>query len=355
MKLSDFSYDLPDQLIAEKPAATRSASRLLSLDCDTGAISHGRFADIVDQLSAKDLLVFNDTRVIPARLFAQKTTGGKVEILIERLRSDTSALVQMRASKTPKPGNLLRLIRHENSKEASEPVLEVGEREGDFFVVETVAKKSFAELVERYGHMPLPPYIKRADDEEDQSRYQTVYSRNPGAVAAPTAGLHFDDPLLAKLESRGVGFAFLTLHVGAGTFQPVRVENIQHHKMHEERIEVSAKVCAAINRCKAQGGRVVAVGTTSVRSLEAAALRSSSDEFELQPFSGETDIFIYPGFDFQVVDAMITNFHLPESTLLMLVSAFANKKMLLDAYAEAVQEKYRFFSYGDAMFLYRTH
>ncbi|MCG8413913.1 MAG: tRNA preQ1(34) S-adenosylmethionine ribosyltransferase-isomerase QueA [Pseudomonadales bacterium] len=354
MKLSDFSYHLPEQLIAEKPATTRSASRLLSLDCNSGAISHGRFTDIAEQLGPKDLLVFNDTRVIPARLFAQKTTGGRVEILIERMRSDTSALVQMRANKAPKPGNLLSLLQHENSEEVSEPVLEVTAREGDFFIIETIAKSSLAELVERYGHMPLPPYIKRADDIEDQSRYQTVYSRNPGAVAAPTAGLHFDEPLLARLESRGVGFAFLTLHVGAGTFQPVRVEHIQQHRMHRERIEVTAEVCAAINRCKAQGGRVVAVGTTSVRSLEATALQSNSEDSDLQPFSGETDIFIYPGFDFKVVDAIVTNFHLPESTLLMLVSAFADKKMLLDAYAEAIGENYRFFSYGDAMFLYRA-
>lgn len=354
MKLSDFSYHLPERLIAEKPAAIRSASRLLCLECNSGTVTHSHFADIVDQLGPKDLLVFNDTRVIPARLYAQKTTGGMVEILIERMQSDTSAIVQMRASKSPKPGNQLRLLDTPHSNEASEPVLVVGEREGEFFSIETIENESLAALVERYGHMPLPPYIKRADDAEDQSRYQTVYSRNPGAVAAPTAGLHFDEPLLEKLQAKGVGFAFLTLHVGAGTFQPVRVDDIQTHKMHKERIDISAEACDAINRCKAEGGRVIAIGTTSVRSLEAAAQQCSDEEDLLQPFSGETDIFIYPGYDFKVVDALVTNFHLPESTLLMLVSAFADKKMLLDAYEEAIREDYRFFSYGDAMFLYRA-
>ena len=352
LKLSDFSYSLPGELIAERPAATRSASRLLSLDCCSGAIRHGRFSDLQEQLSPSDLLVFNDTRVVPARLFARKGTAGRVEILLERIRSKTTALVQIRANKSPKPGNTLHLLDNRYDTDASGDELKVIEREGGFYVISSLNGRSIAELLEQYGHMPLPPYIRRADDADDRLRYQTVYSRNPGAVAAPTAGLHFDDPLMQKLREKGIDFAFLTLHVAAGTFQPVRVEEIEDHSMHTERAEVPAAVCEAVGMCKSRGGRVIAVGTTSVRSLETAAFNSVGAG-GLQPWAGETDIFIYPGFSFEVVDAMITNFHLPQSTLLMLVSAFAGTEMILDAYAIAIREKYHFFSFGDAMFLYK--
>ena len=354
MKPSDFSYQLPARLIAAKPAATRSASRLLSLDCRSGQLGHGRFADIVSLLGPQDLLVCNDTRVIPARLYAQKNTGGRVEILLERIRSNNSALVQIRAGKSPRPGQLLRLLRDPRDQDPTEPVLQVAAREGVFFVVETIGQTSLAELVECYGHTPLPPYIKRPDTANDRQRYQTVYARNPGAIAAPTAGLHFDQALLDKLQARGVGLAFLTLHIGAGTFMPVRVDDIRQHRMHREWVAVSTALCTAVNRCKAVGGRVVAVGTTVVRSLEAAAQQSSDSEPGLQPFTGETDLFIYPGHEFRVVDAMVTNFHLPQSSLLMLVSAYAGRQRLLDAYQEAIARQYRFFSYGDAMYLYRS-
>lgn len=325
----------------------RSASRLLSVDKGSGALSHSYFHNIVDLLNENDLLVFNNTRVIPARLYGQKTSGGKLEILIERMRSDSFAIVQIRSSKSPKPGAQLHLLGHESDTVSSDPQIEVIGREGDFYLVKSVEGFQLAELIEEFGHMPLPPYIQREDTLEDLERYQTVYSEAPGAVAAPTAGLHFDEALLAALQAKGVKFSFLTLHVGAGTFQPVRVDNIKDHKMHYERIELSQDVCAAVLACKNRGGRVIAVGTTTVRSLETAALSG-----QLAPFSGETDIFIYPGFKFQVVDALITNFHLPESTLLMLVSAFASKEVIMNAYAEAIHERYRFFSYGDAMFLY---
>lgn len=346
LHLSDFRYDLPEELIARYPAQKRSDSRLLTLDTRTGQTGHRIFRELSELVNPEDLLVFNDTRVIPARLFAQKPTGGRVEVLVERVQEGNCLLVQLRASKSPKPGSAL-LFTDSRGNEVS---AEITGREDNFFNLQFDPDLSLMRLLDDIGHMPLPPYIKRSDEQVDLERYQTVYARREGAVAAPTAGLHFDDQVLAALDAKGVAKSFLTLHVGAGTFQPVRVDDIREHRMHSEYIEVGEDVCAAVADCKARGGRVIAVGTTSVRSLESAAL--ASDSGELQPFTGETDIFIYPGFEFRVVDAMITNFHLSESTLLMLVSAFCSKKMLLDAYSEAIRERYRFFSYGDAMFLY---
>ena len=348
MKLSDFTYVLPENLIASHPTSERSASRLLGLDRKSGAVAHYRFAEIINLLNSGDLLVFNNTRVIPARLYGRKESGGRVEILIERQLGEGQILAQVRASKSPKQGNQIRLCATADSEpKAPEDCLWVVGRRDEFIVLESASSVKLLQLISRYGHMPLPPYIKREDQLEDKERYQTVYAEVPGAVAAPTAGLHFDEPLLEALREKGVGTAFLTLHVGAGTFQPVRVDDITTHRMHSERVEISAAVAAQINACKDSGGRIIAVGTTSVRSLEAAATAKG-----LSAFSGETDIFIYPGYEFQIVDAMITNFHLPESTLLMLVSAFCSKKMLLDAYAEAIAREYRFFSYGDAMLIY---
>ncbi len=348
MKLSDFTYELPENMIASHPTSERSASRLLGLDRKSGAVAHYRFAEIINLLNSGDLLVFNNTRVIPARLYGRKESGGRVEILIERQLGEGQILAQVRASKSPKQGNLIRLCATADSEpKAPEDCLWVVGRRDEFIVLESASSVKLLQLISRYGHMPLPPYIKREDQLEDKERYQTVYAEVPGAVAAPTAGLHFDEPLLEALREKGVGTAFLTLHVGAGTFQPVRVDDITTHRMHSERVEISAAVAAQINACKDSGGRIIAVGTTSVRSLEAAATAKG-----LSAFSGETDIFIYPGYEFQIVDAMITNFHLPESTLLMLVSAFCSKKMLLDAYAEAIAREYRFFSYGDAMLIY---
>lgn len=348
MQLSDFTYELPENLIASHPTAERSASRLLGLDRRSGAVAHHHFAEITNFLNAGDLLVFNNTRVIPARLYGRKESGGRVEILIERQLGEGQILAQVRASKSPKQGNLVRLCATADSEpQAPEDCLRVVGRRDEFFVLEATSIDRLQQLIDCYGHMPLPPYIRREDQLEDKERYQTVYAEVPGAVAAPTAGLHFDEALLGALSEKGVGTAFLTLHVGAGTFQPVRVDDITTHRMHAERVEISAEVAAQINACKSSGGRIIAVGTTSVRSLEAAATKEG-----LSAFSGETDIFIYPGYDFQMVDAMITNFHLPESTLLMLVSAFCSKKMLLDAYEEAIAREYRFFSYGDAMLIY---
>lgn len=338
MRVADFQFDLPDELIARYPLTERSASRLLVLNGLEGALQHRHFAELPEFLQPGDLLVFNNTKVIPARLFAQKETGGKVEVLVERVLDEQRVLAHVRASKAPKAGsrlllesgNALMLARHDAlfELEFDQPVLP---------------------LLERIGHMPLPPYIDRADELSDRERYQTVYAECAGAVAAPTAGLHFDAAMLAALADMGVETAFVTLHVGAGTFQPVRVEQIEEHQMHHEWLEVDQSVVDAVSACKARGGRVIAVGTTSVRSLETAA-RSG----QLQPFSGDTDIFIYPGRSFNVVDALVTNFHLPESTLLMLVSAFAGYSATMAAYQQAVSAQYRFFSYGDAMFITRN-
>jgi len=339
MQVSAFSFDLPDSLIARHPLPERRASRLLVLDGPTGSMAHHGFVELLDYLRPGDLMVFNNTRVIPARLFGQKDTGGKVEVLVERVLDGRRVLAHIRSSKSPKPGarihidgggEALMLVRHDALFE-----LEFGE--------------DVLPLLERVGHMPLPPYIDRADEAEDRERYQTVYAQRAGAVAAPTAGLHFDADLLAALQAKGIESAFVTLHVGAGTFQPVRVERIEEHQMHREWLEVDQGVVDAVSACRARGGRVVAVGTTSVRSLESAAR-----DGVLKPFSGDTDIFIYPGKQFHVVDALVTNFHLPESTLLMLVSAFAGYQETMAAYAEAIAKGYRFFSYGDAMFITRN-
>ena len=339
MQLSDFDYYLPDELIAQKPLAQRCASRLLSISPVSGDITNQQFSDIVTFLNAGDLLVFNDTRVVPARLFGNKQTGGKIEVLVERILDDQTLLAHIRASKSPKPGAVLIL------EEKIDCVM--SEREGDLFKLTQYSNESWLTLLNQYGHMPLPPYIERADNEQDLERYQTVYARKPGAVAAPTAGLHFDQALIKELEDKGVNTAQLTLHVGAGTFQPVRVNNIDDHVMHSEWVQVSEQVCDAIKQTHANGKRVVAVGTTVVRSLEA----TSADDGVPKAFEGDVSIFITPGYQFNAVDAMITNFHLPKSTLLMLVSAFAGTELIQRAYQQAVNEQYRFFSYGDAMLI----
>ncbi|MCQ4272685.1 tRNA preQ1(34) S-adenosylmethionine ribosyltransferase-isomerase QueA [Pseudomonas kuykendallii] len=339
MRVSDFHFDLPESLIARYPLAERRASRLLVLDGESGALAHRRFTDLLDHLRPGDLMVFNDTRVIPARLFGQKASGGKLEILVERVLDEYRVLAHVRSSKSPKPG--------------TEILVEGGGRAEMLARHDALFELRFDEpalaLLDRVGHMPLPPYIVRADDAADRERYQTVYAQRSGAVAAPTAGLHFDEALLESIRAKGVETAFVTLHVGAGTFQPVRVERIEDHPMHREWLEVSQGVVDAVAACRARGGRVIAVGTTSVRSLESAAR-----DGQLKAFSGDTDIFIYPGRPFHVIDALVTNFHLPESTLLMLVSAFAGYPETMAAYAAAVENGYRFFSYGDAMYITRN-
>ncbi|MGJ8689722.1 MAG: tRNA preQ1(34) S-adenosylmethionine ribosyltransferase-isomerase QueA [Gammaproteobacteria bacterium] len=345
MQLSDFSYELPDELIAHFPPEQRTASRLLSISRETGEMNHEHFSDLISHLRPEDLLVFNNTRVIPARLLGQKASGGKIEVMIERVLNDSEALAQIRASKSPKPGTQLRFAGPQDSVLTAE----VLGREGEFFHIRFDTHAPLTDALELFGHIPLPPYIKRADELADRERYQTVYSEKLGAVAAPTAGLHFDKALMESIKALGVDMAYVTLHVGSGTFQPVRVDNILEHDMHSERIEISEQVCAQIRACKERGGRVIAVGTTSVRTLESAAQKAL--EGLIAPYTGETDIFIYPGYEFQVVDAMVTNFHLSESTLMMLVSAFAGRDAIMAAYDEAVRQKYRFFSYGDAMFL----
>ena len=341
---TDFHFDLPDELIAQTPLPDRSASRLLCLDGDTGALTHRQFIDVEELISKDDLLVFNNTKVLPARLFALKQTGGRVEILIERLRGDGRALAHMRASKPMKPGSCLYVTADADS-DISDIALRVVARDGALFEL-APEDATWQEILRRFGHMPLPPYIDRPDTSEDRSRYQTVFASREGAVAAPTAGLHFDEKLLQSLKVKGIAFTELTLHVGAGTFQPVRVDAINEHQMHSEYIDVSDSVVDAVAACRAHGGRVIAVGTTAVRSLETAGLTG-----ELASFQGESDIFLYPGKPFHVVDAMITNFHLPESTLIMLVAAFAGYDATMAAYSEAVRQRYRFFSYGDAMFI----
>ena len=340
MQVKDFYFELPEELIASFPLKERSASRLLSLNGDSGELKHGEFRDVLQFIQPGDLMVFNDTRVIPARLFGQKASGGRVEVLVERVLDSKRALTHIRSSRSPKPGSHLML---DGGIEA-----EMVARHENLFELRFLVDGNIIDLLEEHGHMPLPPYMKREDQLSDRERYQTVYNRKPGAVAAPTAGLHFDDQLLADLEAKGVKQAFVTLHVGAGTFQPVKVDNIDEHVMHSEYIEVSAEVCELVRETRANGGRVIAVGTTSVRSLE-----SASQKGEIEPFFGDSDIFIFPGYEFKSVDAMITNFHLSESTLLMLVSAFSGYEHIKKAYQEAVEQRYRFFSYGDAMYLTR--
>ncbi|MEJ1406751.1 MAG: tRNA preQ1(34) S-adenosylmethionine ribosyltransferase-isomerase QueA [Candidatus Sedimenticola sp. (ex Thyasira tokunagai)] len=337
MQRSDFYYHLPDELIAQHPAETRGGSRLLHLNGMTGAIADREFVDLPDLLRPEDLLVFNDTRVMQARMYGRKATGGQVEILIERVQGPHSALAHIRASKSPKPGSRILI------GDAAE--LKVVGRMDDLFELAS-PDIGFMALMELAGHMPLPPYISRDDDAVDEERYQTVYADRPGAVAAPTAGLHFDQPMLDRLSAMGIDQARVTLHVGAGTFRPVRVDRLEDHVMHSEYVEVSQATCEQVQATRLRGGRVVAVGTTSVRSLEAASAGGS-----LEPFTGDTRLFITPGYRFKSVDAMITNFHLPESTLLMLVSAFSGYEQIMAAYRHAVEQRYRFFSYGDAMFL----
>ena len=355
MRRQDFSFDLPEELIAQSPLAERSASRLLVLDGVSGAVSDRNVADLPEFLRSGDLLVFNDTRVVAARIVGSKPSGGRVEIFLERVSGSTAgreALVQLRASKPIREG-----------LEIATPggTVRVLGREDELWRVETPADA--LEFFEAWGEVPLPPYIHRSADASDRERYQSIFAREKGAVAAPTASLHFDAPLVAKLEAMGVARAFVTLHVGAGTFQPLRTDDLDAHKMHAERVSVSAATWEAVRRTREAGGRVVAVGTTVVRALESAALHADRPTRSAGAaamtgspniFSGETRLFIRPGFVFQVVDAMVTNFHLPESTLLMLVSAFAGREHVLSAYAHAVRERYRFFSYGDAMFVTPT-
>lgn len=360
LTVTDFDYALPPELIAQTPAATRTASRLLHVD-KTEQLHDRQFTELLKLLRPNDLLVFNDTRVIKARLFGQKTTGGKVEVLIERVTAEDSALAHIRSSKSPTAGSVLRLAEAFDAQ--------VLGRENDLFILKF--ERPVLELLEQFGATPLPPYITHQPDDADDHRYQTVYAREPGAVAAPTAGLHFDQTLFDQLDAAGIQRAFVTLHVGAGTFQPVRVQSLAEHIMHAERYTVPQATIEAIAHARASGGRVIAVGTTSVRSLEAAAkdnphlaaqylarnlLRQASAEHGHAPTaqSGDTRLFITPGFEYQVVDAMITNFHLPQSTLLMLVAAFIGLDQMRHAYQHAIKQRYRFFSYGDAMFLERN-
>jgi S-adenosylmethionine:tRNA ribosyltransferase-isomerase len=346
MRLSDFDYELPDELIAQYPVEQRSHSRMLHLDGANGAngangeIADRQFWDLLSLLRVGDLLVFNNTRVMAARLHGQKSTGGKVEILIERVIEPTRCLAHVRASKSPKVGSMLLV---ENAQ------ITMVARHDNLFELQLNSVGDFYQLMESHGHMPLPPYIDRDDGADDEERYQTVFAKEMGAVAAPTAGLHFDDAVLQSLTEMGVEQAEVTLHVGAGTFQPVKTENLDEHVMHSEWLSVSEETVEKINACKARGGRVVAVGTTSVRSLETAA-----KDGELKPYQGDTRLFIRPGYQFQVVDLLLTNFHLPQSTLLMLVSAFAGYENIMRAYRHAVEQRYRFFSYGDAMLLERA-
>lgn len=342
MKKSDFQYHLPEELIAQAPLAERSASRLLVVPPAPSDLQDLQVRDLPDLLQPGDLLVFNDTRVIPARLFGQKASGGRVEILIERLLGGQQARAQIGASKSPKAGGRIALDAGGQA--------EVLGRDGEFYVLSFEVPEPLEQWLLHAGRLPLPPYIRREPGLDDRERYQTVFARETGAVAAPTAGLHFDQPLLARLRERGVEFGHVTLHVGAGTFQPVRVESLEDHVMHREWLNVGAGLVEQVRRTRARGGRVVAVGTTVVRSLE-SAMRDG----ELQPFAGETQIFIIPGYRIRSVDAMVTNFHLPESTLLMMVSAFAGRERIFQAYAHAIEHRYRFFSYGDAMLLWSAH
>lgn len=343
MQLSDFDFTLPKELIAKHPATTRSACRLLSLDSYTGQIEDKVFTDITDMINAGDLLIFNNTKVIPARIYGKKASGGKIEILIERILDDNRALAHVKASKSPKAGAQLIL-----GEDESVNVTMLARHDALF---ELQFPDDVLSILNKIGHIPLPPYIDRPDEEQDRTVYQTVYNKVPGAVAAPTAGLHFDEPLLEKLKQKGVEMQFVTLHVGAGTFQPVRVENIETHVMHSEYAEVPESVVNAVLACKARGNKVIAVGTTSVRALESAALKTG----QIAPFFADTQIFIYPGYKFNVIDSLITNFHLPESTLIMLVSAFAGYENTMHAYQHAVDQQYRFFSYGDAMFIHASN
>lgn len=339
VKKSDFHFELPSDLIAQQPLAQRSASRLLVIDSTDDRFEDRRFAELPELLLEGDLLVFNDTRVLPARLFGHKESGGAVEIMVERVTAAQTARAQLGVSKKPKPDS--RIVLSDGTQ------LTVLGRDGEFFELRCEATESFEQLLLRLGRMPLPPYIERDADDADLERYQTVFARETGAVAAPTAGLHFDEALLQRLRDRGVEFGHVTLHVGAGTFQPMRVDDVSDHVMHSEWLNVDAALIEQIRETRARGGRVIAVGTTVVRALE-----SAMDDGELQPFAGETRIFIFPGYRIRSVDGLVTNFHLPESTLLMLVSAYAGRDCMLAAYRHAVEQRYRFFSYGDAMLIW---
>lgn len=339
MDLSQFDYYLPDTLIAQQPVEERSQSRLLALNSANGEIRDLRFIDWLELLSPRDLLILNDTRVVPARLFGRKSTGGSMELMLERLLDNDSALVQTRASKTVRIGH--RILIEDSGVE-----LEVTESRGEFRVVRRLDGRSFLELLERYGHVPLPPYIARADEAHDRERYQSVFARKPGAVAAPTASLHLDNDYLSKIRRQKIRTEFITLHVGAGTFQPIRSDNITHHRLHPEWFRIPERTAKSIRQTLADRGKIVAVGTTVARALESWEMAGSPGEYE-----GETELFIRPGFEFKVVDALLTNFHLPKSSLLMLVCAFAGTEFTLKAYHHAVRQNYRFYSYGDAMFI----
>jgi S-adenosylmethionine:tRNA ribosyltransferase-isomerase len=338
LKKSDFDFHLPPELIAQAPLPERSASRLLLLDVERRALQDRMFRDLPGLLRAGDLLVFNDTRVLPARLYGRKESGGAVEILLERVTGAHEVIAQLGVSKKPKEGGRIELA------DGSHAVV-LG-RDGPFFRLRFESPEPLERLLRRLGEMPLPPYIERHADASDMERYQTVFAREPGAVAAPTAGLHFDEAMLATLRGQGVEFGYVTLHVGAGTFQPVRTEDIKDHQMHREWLNVGAGLVEQVRKTRARGGRVIAVGTTVVRALE-----SASRDGKLMPFAGETQIFIFPGYRFSSIDGLITNFHLPQSTLLMLVSALAGREFVLEAYRHAVEQRYRFFSYGDAMMI----
>ena len=338
MKKSDFDFDLPPDLIAQAPLARRSGSRLLVVDVAAHTKKDRKFAELPEMLLPGDLLVFNDTRVLPARLYGRKESGGSVEILIERVTGAHEARAQLGVSKKPKEGGRIEL--------ADGSMITVLGRDGEFFLLRFDTDEPLERLLSRLGEMPLPPYIERGAEAADNERYQTIFAREPGAVAAPTAGLHFDEELLEKLRVRGVETGYVTLHVGAGTFQPMRAEDVRDHVMHREWLNVGAGLVEKIRATRAAGGRVIAVGTTVVRALESATV-----EGVLRPFAGETQIFIFPGYKITSVDALITNFHLPQSTLLMLVSALAGKETILEAYRYAVLQRYRFFSYGDAMLI----
>jgi len=344
MKVSDFHYDLPDELIAQYPPEQRAVSRLLAVPKE-GDMKDGMIVDMLDNLNAGDVMVLNNTKVIPARLYGKKDSGGRIEVLLERITGQHEFIAQIRASKAPKVGQHLVIDGDESVS------LTVKGRDNSFFIIESNQKGSLFEWFEKVGHMPLPPYIERSDEQQDMDRYQTVFAEHQGAVAAPTAGLHYDESLLEKIKAKGVSIHTITLHVGAGTYQPVRVDSIDDHVMHSEYIEVNQTVCDAIVDAKESGNKVVAVGTTVVRSLETAA--NAAQENLIEPFTGDTDIFIFPGYEFKVIDALQTNFHLPESTLLMLVSAFAGYDKIMAAYHYAIEQQYRFFSYGDAMYIER--
>ncbi|APC97547.1 tRNA preQ1(34) S-adenosylmethionine ribosyltransferase-isomerase QueA [Francisella frigiditurris] len=338
MKTDDFDYKLPEELIASYPLENRDASKLLKLNKHTGEIVDHKFTDFIDFINPKDLLVFNNSKVMLARLYGSKTTGAKLEFLIEKVKTPKIFETHIKANRSPVIGSEIYV---------QDTLAKVFEKDGGIYLLELQGEKDIYQLMEEFGHIPLPPYMKRYDEAFDAERYQTVYAKDLGSVAAPTAGLHFSDSLMQQIKDKGIDTAYITLHVGSGTFKPVQVDDVNNHKMHSEVISVPEDVCEKICQTKANGGRVIAIGTTSVRSLETAGQNG-----EIQPYQGETDIFLYPGKKFNVVDAMITNFHLPKSTLIMLVSAFAGKENIMKAYHHAIVEKYRFFSYGDAMFIF---